>query len=95
MLVWPAKDPDETARREIDWEKHPSWQRYDTISSSSFALSTAAGMTIESSDDDCGHKSWAFLTGGTDGSVGKVLAEVVTDGGQTLQQTATIMVESR
>lgn len=95
MLVWPAKDPDEIARREIDWEKHPSWQRYDTISSQSFTLSTAAGMSIDSSDNDCAHKSWVFLSSGTDGSVGKVLAEVVTNGGQTLQQTATIKVEAR
>ena len=94
MLVWTSKDPDETVRREIDWEKHPSWQRYDTITSASFTLSTAAGMSIESSDNDAMHKSWCFLSGGTEGSVGKVLCEVTTEGGQTLQQTASILIEA-
>lgn len=95
MLVWTAKDPDEIARREIDWERHPSWQINDTISSSSFALSTAAGMTIDSSDDDDSHVSWAYLSGGTENERGKVLCSVVTTNGQTLQQTATILIEAR
>jgi hypothetical protein len=93
MLVWDSKDPDEIARREIDWEKHPGWQRYDAISSATFSLSTAAGMSIASSNTDNAHSSWVFLSGGTADSVGKVLCEVVTGNGQTLQQTATIMIE--
>jgi hypothetical protein len=93
VIVWASKDPDEIARREIDWEKHPGWQRYDTITSATFSLSTAAGMSIDSSDNDGSHKSWVFLSGGSADSVGKVLCEVMTEGGQTLQQTATIMVE--
>jgi hypothetical protein len=95
MFVWTAKDPDETARREIDWEKHPSWQRGDTIATATFTLSTAAGLAVASSSHDCRHTSWAILTGGTLGDVGKVLGEVATNGGQTLQTTATMLIESR
>jgi hypothetical protein len=95
MLVWPNKDPDEIAIRFVDWRKHPSWIDRDTITSASFSLSTAAGMSIDSSDNDGLHTSNVTLSGGTDESVGKVLCEVVTDAGQTLQQTATILVRSR
>lgn len=95
MLVWAEKDPDEVAIRFIDWSKHPSWIDRDTISSSSASLSTAAGMTIDATDDDILHTSQVTLSGGTAESVGKVLCEVVTNEGQTLQQTATILVRAR
>jgi hypothetical protein len=95
MLVWAAKDPDEVAIRYLDWSKHSSWIDGDSISSASFTLSTAAGMTIDASDDDGLHTSQVTLSGGTDETVGKVLGSIVTDDGQTLQQTATILVRSR
>jgi hypothetical protein len=74
MLVWAAKDPDEVATRFIDWTKHPSWIECDTISSSSASLSTAAGMTIDATDDDANTISQVTLSGGTAESVGKVCA---------------------
>jgi hypothetical protein len=95
MLVWAAKDPNEVASRFIDWSRHPSWIDGDTIVSSTASLSTAAGMTISATDDDADARSQVTLTAGTAGSVGKVLCEVVTDEGQTLQQTATILIEAR
>jgi hypothetical protein len=95
MFVWPAKDPDETVIRAIDWSLHPSWIDGDTIVSNTASLSTAAGMTISATDDDADARSQVTLTGGTEGSVGKVLCEVVTDEGQTLQTTATILVKAR
>jgi hypothetical protein len=95
MLVWPEKDPDETVIRYIDWSRHPSWIAGDTISSSSASLSTAAGMTIAATDDDDNTISQVTLSGGTADNVGKVLCAVVTDEGQTLQQTPTILVRER
>lgn len=95
MLVWQPKDPNETSIRFIDWAKHPSWIDGDTISSSSASLSTAAGMTLVAAIDDSDATSQITLSGGTDESVGKVLCEVVTDEGQTLQQTATILIRER
>jgi hypothetical protein len=95
LLVWAPKDPNEVAKRNIDWTAHSSWRDGDQISSASFTLSTAAGMTIDDSDHDDDTISIVTLGGGTDGLKGKVLAEVVTLDGQTLQQTATILVSSR
>jgi hypothetical protein len=52
-------------------------------------------MTIDDSDDDSDTISIVTLSGGTDGLRGKVLCEVVTVDGQTLQQTATILIRER
>lgn len=92
MLVWPAKDPDEVVDYQIDWSQRLGG---DAISSASFSLTTAAGMTIDDSTHDDDHISQVTLSGGTTGSRGKVLCEIVTVGGQTLQQTATIVIEAR
>lgn len=95
LHVWAPKDPDEVAKRNIDWTAHASWREGDAISSASFSLTTAAGMTIDSSDHDDDTISIVTLSGGTDGLKGKVLCEAVTLDGQTLQQTATILVSER
>jgi len=95
MRVWQSKDPDEVAIRHIDWSDHPSWIRGDAITSSSFSLTTVAGMTIDSQENDAATISLVTLSGGTANSRGKVLGEVVTSEGQTLQQTATIVVRER
>lgn len=95
FLVWASKDPDEVAKRNIFWTSHASWRDGDQISSATFSLSTAAGMTITETDHDDDTISIVTLSGGTDGSKGKVLCEVVTLDGQRLQQTATILVSSR
>jgi hypothetical protein len=52
-------------------------------------------MAIDDSDDDADTISFVILSGGTAGLRGKVLCEVVTVDGQTLQQTATILVRER
>lgn len=95
MLVWPEKDPDETAIRFLDWSKHLSWIDGDSIVSSTASLSTAAGMAIDATDDDGISLSQVTLSGGNADNRGKVLCEVVTDQGQTLQQTATILIRAR
>jgi hypothetical protein len=95
LLVWAPKDPDEVAKRNLDWTSHASWREGDSIDSATFSLSTAAGMTIDDSTDDSATISIVTLSGGTDGLRGKVLCEVVTVDGQTLQQTATILVRER
>lgn len=95
MKVWPPKDPDEIAVRYMDWTQHPSWTEGDTILTASFSLTTTAGMAIDASDHDYCTISKVTLSGGTDETRGKVLCEVTTDSGQTLQQTATVLVRSR
>lgn len=92
MLVWPAKDPDEVLEYAIDWSDRLG---NDAISTATFSLTTAAGMAIDSSDHDNVHRSYVTLSGGIAGSKGKVLCQIVTVNGQTLQQTATILVKAR
>ena len=95
MLVWRFKDPDEVLEYPVDWSLHPMWQPGDVIDSATFTLVTAAGMTKNSSTHDNRNLSFVTLSGGTAGSRGKVLCEVVTDAGQTLQQTATVLIRAR
>lgn len=95
MKVWEPKDPDEIAFRYIDWSQHPSWHQGDSITSATFTLSTTAGMTIADSDHDYAKLSRVTLSGGTAGSVGKILCQAVTYDGQTLQQTMTLLIRAR
>ena len=95
MLVWPFKDADEVLEYFVDWTLHPVWQPGDAIDSATFSLATAAGMTISTSSHDSRNLSFVTLSGGTAASRGKVLCEVVTDAGQTLQQTATVLIRAR
>ena len=95
MLVWPFKDADEVLEYPVDWSLHPLWQPGDTISTATFSLVTAAGMTINASSHDSRNLSFVTLSGGTAASRGKVLCEVGTDAGQTLQQTATVLIRAR
>jgi hypothetical protein len=75
MFVWPSKDADEIVSRPINWENHPSWIPGDKITSSTASLSTAAGMSIDSTDDDGLTVSLVTLSGGTEETRGKVLCE--------------------
>lgn len=95
LHVWDPKDPNEVAKRNMDWSTHSSWRFGDAIDSATFSLTTAAGMTIVSSTHDSGEISIVTLSGGTADNRGKVLCQVVTLDGQTLQQTATILVRDR
>lgn len=95
MLVWPPKDSDEIAIRQVNWSRHPSWIAGDTIASATFSLATPAGMTAADAEHNSGTLSQVTLSGGTEGAKGKVLCGVVTDEGQTLQQTVTILIQSR
>lgn len=92
MLVWPAKDPDEVADYAIDWEPRLGT---DTISTAAFSFTEDAGMAIDDSSHDSAFVSIVTLSGGTEGERGKVLCEITTAGGQTLQQTATLILRAR
>lgn len=92
MIVWPSKDPDEVLDYAIDWSLRLG---IDRITAATFTLTTAAGMTVEDSDHDNKTVSVVTLSGGTAGQRGKVLCQIETEDGQTLQQTATILVKAR
>lgn len=92
MRVWPSKDPDEVLDYAIDWALRLG---PDRIVTATFTLTTAAGMTIDDSDHDSKTLSVVTLSGGTAGQRGKVLCQITTEDGQTLQETATVLVKAR
>lgn len=91
MLVWPPKDADEQTYYPIDWSDRIS---DDVISSASFEV-TSGDVTVSSAEHDGNKVSRALVSGGTNGTKAKVLCEITTEDGQTLQQTATILIRER
>jgi hypothetical protein len=91
MLIWPPKDADEVLIYPIDWSGRLG---DDTIISASFSVSSG-DVVIASAEHDEDTISQATISGGTSGTKAKVLCQIVTGDGQTLQQTATLVVRAR
>ena len=91
MLVWLSKDPDEEVLRSIDWVDRLGG---DTITSASFDV-VSGGVTLSQAEHDDSTISQVLISGGTAETRAKVLCEITTGEGQTLQQTATILVRAR
>ena len=91
MVVWDYKDPDEVCTRAIDFTKRLG---FDSIQSVDFSLATAAGTAVVSSDYT-DRFAIAKISGGTLGQVAKVLCEITTAEGQTLQETAKLPIRAR
>jgi len=85
---WNPKKPGETVQYPFYWpDIYP-----DTIES--FTLTVTAGtVTIANSDNDP-RIVYAWVTGGTDGETASIKCEIVTEGGQTLDRTATLLISS-
>jgi hypothetical protein len=91
MLVWPSKDADEEINYAIDWEERIG---ADYIASASFEV-VSGDVTLSSSAHDGASISQVLVSDGTSGTKAKILAEIVTADGQTLQQTATLLIRAR
>ena len=91
MLVWPPKDPDEDAYYALDWSDRIS---DDIISSASFTVSSG-DVALSGAEHDGGSVSRILVADGTAGTKAKVLCQIVTEDGQTLQQTATFLIRAR
>lgn len=91
MLVWPPKDPDEQAYYALDWSDRIS---DDSISSATFEV-TSGTVEVVSAEHDGNKVSRVLVSDGTVGTKAKILCEIVTEDGQTLQQTATILIRAR
>jgi hypothetical protein len=91
MLVWPAKDPDEVVDYQLDWADRLAG---DTIGTASFTVSSG-DVTLSDPDHDSGSLSQVTVSAGTGGTKAKVLCQIVTNAGQTLQQTATLLIRAR
>lgn len=90
-LTWPTKDPSEVLSYGVNWAVRLDG---DTISTSVFTLTTAAGLTIVSQTND-DTTSTLRLSGGTDGETAEVLCTIVTlAGGDTLEETVFLPIVS-
>lgn len=90
MLVWLSKDPDEEVIRGVDWTVRLDG---DTIASAAFSV--ASGNVTVSPGEYAESVSQCLVSGGTAETKATVLCEVTTTEGQTLQQTATILIRAR
>lgn len=90
MLIWPAKDPDEVIDYAVDWFDRLAG---DTISSAAFSIVTGTISIVSSEYDE--RFSVLRLSGGAAGERAKVLCEIVTTDGQTMQETAVLAVRAR
>ena len=91
MLIWEAKDADETVLRVMDFADRLG---ADYISSATFSV-VSGGITLSGSEHDGGSLASVLVTGGTNATRCKVLCSITTDDGQTIQQTATILIRAR
>lgn len=90
-LAWPEKDANEVLDYAIDFSERLG---DDSLSSATFSLTTAAGLTIDSSStDDCLAIVW--LSSGTEGSKAKILCRVVTSDGRTMDETVSLVVKAK
>lgn len=85
---WNPKKPGETVQYDFIWSDiYP-----DTIST--FTLTVTSGtVTIANSDYDP-RIVYAWVEGGADGETATVKCEIVTEGGQTLDRTATLLIST-
>lgn len=89
-------DPDETKDYVLDWSNVMDAAN-DTISSSTWTLTSKAttdGLTI-TTDSFTDDTAVVWFTGGEANNLYRVLNEVTTAGGRTLQRTVLLEVESR
>jgi hypothetical protein len=91
MLVWPAKDADETVNYPIDWSDRLGG---DYITSATFEV-VSGSITLSNPLHNGDTASQVTVSGGAAGTRAKVLAEIETADGQTLQQTAVILIRAR
>ena len=90
-LVWPAKDANDAMDYAVDFSARLG---NDAISSVAFSLATVAGLTL-GSDDTTDTLAAVSISGGTEGSKGKVLCRITTEDGQTMDATVSLPVRAR
>ena len=91
LLSWPAKDPNEILDYQIQWSPR---LRTDTISTSTFSLKTANGVSIDSQSNTT-TTSTVWLSGGTAGGTAVINCRIVTAAGRTMDQTVYLEIVER
>lgn len=86
MIDWPAKEPAEVVSRTIDWTSE--LVAGETVLTRAV---TAEGVTRDS-DSLAGNVVTVWLSGGTEGALGKVTVTVATSAGRTLEELALVPI---
>jgi uncharacterized phage protein (predicted DNA packaging) len=87
-LLWPPKDAGEVLDYQIDWSNELG---SDTISTSTWTV--PSGLT-QDSDTKTDTTATIWLSGGTAGAEYTLLNTIVTSGGRTFEQQASLAIES-
>lgn len=91
QLAWPSKDPNEVLDYEIQWSPR---LRSDTISTSTFSLTTANGLAINSQSNTT-TTSTVWLSGGTVGGTAVINCRITTAAGRTMDQSVSLEIAER
>lgn len=92
-LYWPSKDANEVVEYAVDFSDRLG--RHDYLTSATFSLTTAAGLAIDSSDHDGKSTATVVLSAGTEGGKAEILCRVVTNDGNTLDESLSLLIKAR
>jgi len=90
-LRWPSKDPDEVLDYQLDWTARLDG---DTISSSSWAVASGSGLTIDS-DSETTTLTTVWLSAGTEGTTYTLTNTIVTAASRTMEQSVRIRIKEK
>lgn len=85
---WPSHGSGSVLDYTMDWSR---FLDSDTLSTATFSLDTAAGLTIADEENDT-TSATVWLSGGTSGQVAEVRCTVTTTGGRTDYHTASLVI---
>lgn len=88
---WSRKDPDETVKYGIDWS--PALEVGDSIASARFVVVTGSATLFAPAFS--GAATTVFVSGGVLLENCEILGEVITAGGEILQETALLPIRKR
>lgn len=90
-LIWPAKNPSpDEVDFAVDWTEHLGG---DTIATSAFSLTTAAGLT-KNSESNTSTSAIVWLAGGTAGQTALLRNTITTNGGRTYYEDIILPISS-
>lgn len=97
MITWPSKDPDEVLDYELDWADETTGPRLvtgETLLTSDFSV-VEGDVVINSELFTADGITTVWLSGGTVGTLCKILNRVTTSGGRTYDQTARLRIRTK
>ena len=91
MTFWPKKDPDEILDYVVDWASK-RLKVGETLASSTFTV--VSGDVVIASQTFSAGFSTVWLSGGTNGTISKIINRVTTNQGRTYEVSRSIRIRS-